>query len=121
MTACRHAFDSAVVRSPVLPIGTSCCILFTKGNDKTASTCSPSRVGSQASFQIFVDSPFLILQLVPSSSELCAFQMLCLVKEGPITAWKPSGPFPMKKEVAILRGNCSSLDLIRPSIQLESA
>ncbi|XP_040968688.1 uncharacterized protein [Gossypium hirsutum] len=82
MTACRHAFDSAVVRSPVLPIGTSCCILFTKGNDKTASTCSPSRVGSQASFQIFVDSPFLILQLVPSSSELCAFQMLCLVKEG---------------------------------------
>ncbi|XP_017642316.1 uncharacterized protein LOC108483434 [Gossypium arboreum] len=39
-------------------------------------------VGSQASFQIFVDSPFLILQPVPSSSELCAFQMLCLVKEG---------------------------------------
>ncbi|XP_040937428.1 uncharacterized protein [Gossypium hirsutum] len=76
MIACRYAFASAVVGSPVFPKGTSGCILFTKGIDNIASACSTSSVGSQVSFQIFVDSPFPILHPVPSSSKLRAFQML---------------------------------------------
>ncbi|MBA0679359.1 hypothetical protein Goari_011133 [Gossypium aridum] len=39
-------------------------------------------VGSQESFQMFVDSPFPILQPVSSSNKLRALQMLHQVKEG---------------------------------------